>query len=732
MKKVELLAPSGDIDSFKTAINNGCDAVYLGLGDFNARAKSTYFTKENIRATTQYAHLFNVRVFVTVNTLVENDEMPAFLDLIDTCIKAKVDAFIVQDLGCAYLLKSLYPNIELHASTQLGIHNLDGAILAQKLGFTRVVLSREAKIEDIIQIKQNTSLEVEYFIQGALCVAFSGNCYFSSLEFNQSGNRGKCLQPCRLPYTAVLKGKEVGKGYLLSARDLCLAKNIDKLIEAGVDCFKIEGRLRRSGYVGQAVKSYRNIIDNYYSKQPTNIEEEIHKLKKVFSRGEFNHSAYLTPSVPDNIINPQIQNHLGIPIGKITSVQKFKDLYKISINSPHHAISSGDGLKFLDDLNNEIDSLGVGNVEKDKNNFIIYTKHKLTPNLKVYLTLDKIMEDNLTSYKKLLPLSVTFNAKTNSPFTLTLTHKNTTVNYTSSYICQPAISAPTSEKEIEDIFSTINTEIFSTSINLQIDNVFIPKSALKEARRELKELIYTKIIEDYEAKLPEIKKENSFEKINTLTPKLTTSFENIYIINEDTDLSIIPNKNFLIALQPKEYNLNTPKILHDLHSLYPNIALVLPTIANYKDIKILDSIISNLDTNTYIVLNNLYSLKYATSHKTIAGFDLNIYNKYAIICLQNLGVQEFIWSKEISPKINSVYTFNSGFQELMHLCHCPYKTLYNNTCKDCKYCKDLKFISQSNNEYKILRHKISQCYFTLVKYKSNKNLTPNSVIDLRN
>ena len=142
MKKVELLAPSGDLESLQAAINNGADAVYLGLGDFNARAKSTYFTTENIRENIKLAHIFGVKVYITINTLVTDDEMPRFLDLVKTCVLAKADAFIVQDFGCAYLLKNLFPNIELHASTQMGIHNVNVAKFAKSLGFSRVVLSR--------------------------------------------------------------------------------------------------------------------------------------------------------------------------------------------------------------------------------------------------------------------------------------------------------------------------------------------------------------------------------------------------------------------------------------------------------------------------------------------------------------------------------------------------------------------------------------------------------------
>ncbi|MBO4412705.1 MAG: U32 family peptidase, partial [Clostridia bacterium] len=181
MNNIELLAPAGSPSALKVAIQNGCDAVYLGLQDFNARISADNFNTENIREYIKYAHSHGVKVFLTVNTLVSNEEMPKLLQMVKSAVEAKVDAYLVQDFGVALALKNCFPNICLHASTQLGVHNLYGAKMAEQIGFKRVVLSREAKLKDIIEIKQNTNLEIEYFVQGALCIAFSGNCYFSGM-----------------------------------------------------------------------------------------------------------------------------------------------------------------------------------------------------------------------------------------------------------------------------------------------------------------------------------------------------------------------------------------------------------------------------------------------------------------------------------------------------------------------------------------------------------------------
>ncbi|MBO5285631.1 MAG: U32 family peptidase, partial [Clostridia bacterium] len=353
--KPELLAPAGDIESFNQAIHAGADAIYLGLDGFNARIKAENFNSNNIKSVIQKAHLYGVKVYITVNILVKDDEVDEFLKLVRLALEAGADAFIVQDFGMATLLKQIYPDIVLHASTQMGIHNADGALLLKKLGFTRVVLSRETKLSDILDIKQKTELEIEFFVQGALCVAFSGNCYMSSLKNGNSGNRGLCKQLCRLNYSCDNK-----KGYLLSPNDLCLMENLNVLAKHGVTSFKIEGRLKRPAYVKATVESYRKIIDNNYT---ANFIKEQEQIAKVFTIGKYNTTAYLYDNF--DIIDTKNQAHYGAKIGEVLSVAKFKDLFKITIKSDV-SINEGDGLKFV---GNSETSIGVGNVEVLNNNY---------------------------------------------------------------------------------------------------------------------------------------------------------------------------------------------------------------------------------------------------------------------------------------------------------------------------------------------------------------------------
>ena len=317
---LELLAPAGDMEAFDVAVASGADAVYLGLDNFNARMKAQNFDCDNIAQVVSRAHFYGVKVYVTINTILQNCEFKELIELVKASIDAKVDAFLVQDLGVCKVLKETFDGICLHASTQLGVHNLYGAKVAEKAGFSRVVLSREAKLADIIEIKNNTNLEIEYFVQGALCIAFSGNCYLSSKEQGASGNRGLCKQMCRLPYRAEVQGKSCD-GYLLSARDLCLYSSIKQLADAGVCSFKIEGRLRRNGYVACAVQAYRKALDEVEKgNSPTLDSITENELKIAFSRGEFLKRAYLDEGTP-KVVEKRFNNHIGIKIGTVKSVK---------------------------------------------------------------------------------------------------------------------------------------------------------------------------------------------------------------------------------------------------------------------------------------------------------------------------------------------------------------------------------------------------------------------------
>lgn len=274
--KGEILAPAGSFEALKAAIQNGANAVYLGTEDFNARVFAKNFSREEVKEAVRYAHLRNAKIYVTLNTLLFDREKESFIDLIKYLDEVFVDAFIVTDLGALEIIKENCPTMELHASTQLTCHNLEGVEYLSSLGFSRVVLSRELSFENIKYIMENTDCEIEVFVHGALCMCYSGQCFLSSLAGERSGNRGKCAQPCRMEY------KFFGeKGYFLSLKDNCLLKDVKKLSEIGVHSFKIEGRMKRAEYVSSAVRMYKKALTEGYE------EKDEKYLEKVFSRQGF-------------------------------------------------------------------------------------------------------------------------------------------------------------------------------------------------------------------------------------------------------------------------------------------------------------------------------------------------------------------------------------------------------------------------------------------------------------
>ena len=287
-KKIELLAPAGSLAALKAAVENGADAVYIGGPMFSARQKAENFTREQMLAGVQYAHERGCKVHVALNTLVSNEEIGQVIEYAYQLAEAKVDAVIVQDLGVAHLLRETLPQLPLHASTQMAVHNTPGVQFLEEQGFERVVLARETSLEAIRQIKAETDVELEVFVHGALCVAYSGQCLLSSMIGGRSGNRGLCAQPCRMQYQLVDEaGREYQNKtgqYLLSTRDLNMIHHLPDLIRAGVTSLKIEGRMKRPEYVATVVRQYRQAIDAYYAGTQFDKKTADKNLLQIFNR----------------------------------------------------------------------------------------------------------------------------------------------------------------------------------------------------------------------------------------------------------------------------------------------------------------------------------------------------------------------------------------------------------------------------------------------------------------
>lgn len=352
MNKVELLAPAGSFEALRAAVQNGCDAVYLGGTMFGARAFANNFEADEMAKAIAYAHIYGVRVFVTVNTLVKEDEMEQCLRYVKQLQSQDVDALIIQDIGLFTLVHEQFPDLELHASTQMHIHNPQGIQLLKSMGATRVVLPRETPVEQI-EAYSRLGVELEVFVQGALCVSYSGQCLMSALTLQRSGNRGECAQNCRMQYTLEKKTPQgtslcqsEGK-YLLSPKDLNTVAMVPELIGAGITSFKIEGRMKRPEYVAYMVACYRKAIDAYYENTSFAVDQVMEEeMQKLFHRGFT--TGHLFHQMDRQLMNPIRPNHIGIEIGIVTKVTR--DKITIQLQKP---LQQGDGIRIMKDKEDE-------------------------------------------------------------------------------------------------------------------------------------------------------------------------------------------------------------------------------------------------------------------------------------------------------------------------------------------------------------------------------------------
>lgn len=292
MKKMlpELLSPAGSLQAFEAAIDGGADAIYVGGASFNARINAKNFSEGELEEAVRLAHTYGVKVYQTANIMIHGKEIPELIRAAESSAKIGVDAFIVSDIGAARILRRVLPDMPLHGSTQMSVHNSSGANELAKMGFTRVVPARELSRDDIASMVKGSPIEIEAFIHGAMCVSHSGQCLFSSLVGGRSGNRGLCAQPCRLPYACA--EEKVGDRYPLSLKDMSLANHVREIIDSGVASLKIEGRMKSPEYVRGVTSIWRRLLDN--GKDATS--DDIRELAELFSRGGFT-DGYYTKSV---------------------------------------------------------------------------------------------------------------------------------------------------------------------------------------------------------------------------------------------------------------------------------------------------------------------------------------------------------------------------------------------------------------------------------------------------
>jgi len=712
--KVELLSPAGNFESMISAIQNGANAVYFGANRLNARANSKNFDNEELKNAIEYAKLRNVKTHMTLNILIKNDEFEEAIELVKYVYELGLDAVIIQDLGLARVIIDNFPELEVHASTQCSIYNLEGVNELTQYGFNRVVLARELSVPEISNICKNTDAEIEVFIHGALCISYSGQCLMSSIIGQRSGNRGKCAGPCRMGYDLINKGKEklVDSGYLLSSKDVCTLDILPNLIEAGVKSFKIEGRMKSPEYVGIVTNIYRKYIDLYYSESQYIVDEEDRKmLLQVFNRGGFS-TGYINGKLGKDMMYTHKASHMGIEIGKVLEYHKSKGYVKVKLLDN---ISLGDSIVIKDDSCKISELMYGNNNTKTASKNEVVTIGRIHGNIEignsvfktVDLGLQKSIERKNTFENIKRDMQVFMQLKENEFAVLKLidTQTNISVEVLSENKIEKAMkTATTKERIIEQLEKTGNSVFQIENIDIDMnEELYIPISMINELRRNA--------IEELEKKIKEIfirKPSNLNNKYLNLISKseetrtvknVTVFFRNINLDIEYDKLKYIDN----VYIHVKEFLKDENTKIIDLIVKKFNVYVYLPNITKGNYIKLFEKNLKNiLEKNIDgVVISNISQLNILKENgvdisklKIIANYTMNCINNVTIRELEKLNIYKVIMSPEFSKDVINNMSGNVerelivyGRTLLMTSEYCPIGTYIKceGTCQKGKY-----------------------------------------------
>ena len=719
---IELLSPVGDFECLKAAVQNGANAVYFGAKSFGARAFASNFDNQTLEEAINYAKIRGVKTNLTLNTLIKQDEFEDAFNLAKKAYEFGIDAIIIQDLGLAKELIKKIPDLPLHASTQMTVHNLEGVKFLEESRFKRVVLSRELSLEEIEYICKNSNIEIEVFIHGALCISYSGQCLFSSMIGGRSGNRGKCAQTCRLPYELIEESSnnsisKLDKGYLLSTRDLCSLEFLPLLVSSGVTSFKIEGRMKSPEYVATVTKIYRKYIDlalDKTKKYEIENEDKI-KLMQVFNRGGFS-EGHLNSTENHNLIFKEKQNNMGLELGKILKYNKNKGLVSASVQTN---LSVGDSITFEKDPTkytiSELLSKNQNIKEALPNQFVTFGRMKGNINVgdKIYKISDKNLSDDAkNSYLKenvKNKLDCILKIKNGEKIfaEISCPQFNISTNYIYDYIPEPAVKTSITKETIISKFNkTLDTEFEFTNFNIELDdNLFIPVSVLNDIRRTGINMIREKIINSF--------KHSSASSITLEMP----NFNNQNDIKTTKISLLLNNLNFDYTKLNKVDKLYIPLkyFLNDKYSDFLkyfsnnfNLYIYMPTIIRKNSIELTKNTIKK-SLNKYnikgIVISSLSELKLLPENSKgldiVGNYTLNLYNTFSAQFLKDLNFSCITISPELDE--NGIFDLcNTPFEntELIVYGNIPVMTM--NYCplgKSNKCYKDCKRFCTSSNKY---------------------------------
>lgn len=742
MRKVEILAPAGSLESLKGAVNGGCDAVYIGGSKFGARAFADNLDEETMLRAIDYVHLYDKKIYLTVNTLLHNEEIEEQLfEYLKKFYMQGLDAVIVQDLGVLSFLHENFPKLPIHASTQMTFQSEKGGNFLKKYGVTRFVTARELGLKELKQIRGCTDMEIETFVHGALCYCYSGQCFLSSMIGDRSGNRGRCAQPCRMPYTITEANgkKRQASPYLLSPKDMCTLDMIPDLVEAGIDSFKIEGRMKKPAYAAYTAYLYRKYTDlyleygegytSYLEKHKRELEEDYTRLMDLYNRGGFS-KGYFHDYNGRTIMSMERPNHSGVKVGTVSKLQK--NWAKINLERD---IFAQDVLEF-----------------RGKNGRVLYeytvkedvplVSKTTTTNTKpispiqvgdmVYRTrrkelLTKIEQEFLDNQKK-IPVDMYVSAIVGKPIELTLVSGEFSVNIQGEVV-EKANKMPMTEAQILKQITKLNqTNFIADECSVYLEgNVFVPVGMLNQLRREGIKKLEKEICQKYHRSHTPIKTTKSLKKHGgvegheTGLAALVTTLEQANVLKDYSEFAYL----YLDMGTMKDED-----ILAFLEQYQKTVYLVLPSIMRRKDYvlyekamakayrnKGTDSILADIFRYPYlegVVIKNFESLALFKQYikdsgqKAVLDYNMYTFNQKA----KEFWQEEGIFYSTAAIELNGSEWREEGLdgQDVILYGHLPLMTSVQCVEKNTKGC-------QNTPNQLVLRDKADREYYAMNRCK---------------
>ena len=669
------------MESLRAAINNGADAVYLGGKDFSARKYAGNFSVEEIKEACDYCHLRGAKVYVTVNTLYKDQELKKFIDFVKELYMIGVDALIVQDLGAANLIKRSFPDMKINASTQLTANTLQDVNFLYKNGFDKVILSRELSLEEVRHIRENTDAEIECFVHGALCVSFSGQCIMSSILGGRSGNRGCCAQTCRLPYELHREYEKVAEGYLMSPKDVETLEILPQLIEAGINSFKIEGRMKNPEYVAGVTAIYRKYIDMYFD-DPENYKVDKADLKvlmQLFNRGGFTNGYFTTPSGSE-MMSVERPKAWGLKTGIVDVYDSKYGRASIRTREP---LVPGDGIEVWTKEGPHV-GCGISKPSRAGQTISVMIKGDIEKNDVVYKTYDKALMDSMKkTYEKDTRKTDIYGkliVKTNEPVKLKLWIRDGVSISVDGPVPDKAENRPVTGEILEKQISKMGSTPFALK-KLDIildDGLYIDIKALNELRRNACELLEEKLVSANRHGEPEFVAfpETSVSGVKK-NKKLNVKVRNM----EQFTAAACEGVNTVYFEMGEDLEDNLEKIISRAHDRGIEIFAAFPRIYRERTEEMYAGLISKLSNSMidgFLVtsVGQFGSVK-STGKKVAIDYNMNVFNNEAVEYFKHRGADRITMSVEMNVKeLNTASDDDCemvvyGYLPLMTTVQCP-------------------------------------------------------------